>query len=112
RVERRWNVRLTHRGRRSGRPYQVTIWFMRADATRIYVTTGSLKRQWPQNVMANPDVELRIGDETFRGRVTRVEDAAEARAVARRLAQKYWIARPALALGVQPAASFRVDLEP
>jgi len=39
-------LRLTHYGRRSGKPYEVTIWFM-VEGETVYFATANRKRQWP-----------------------------------------------------------------
>jgi hypothetical protein len=45
-------VRLTARGRKSGKPRGVTIWIS-TDGRRLYVRSGGgMKRDWPQNLVA------------------------------------------------------------
>jgi deazaflavin-dependent oxidoreductase (nitroreductase family) len=58
-------MRLTHRGRKSGNPYEVTIWFV-VDSDAIYLN-GSMDTQWPRNLQANPQITMRIGQEIFHG---------------------------------------------
>lgn len=64
-VAARQTVRLTH-GRKSGKPYEVTIWFV-VDGDRVYLGTANVHRQWVRNVQKTPTVRLRIGGETFEG---------------------------------------------
>ncbi len=88
-------LRLTHRGRRSGRPYEVTIWFM-VEGETIYLPTANVRRQWPRNVKANPEVSLKMGNETLSGTAEFLTDQAErdhARALVER---KYWYTVPVL----------------
>lgn len=66
-------LRLTHYGRRSGKPYEVTIWFM-VEGEVVYLATANRKRQWPRNVAVCPDAKLRIGTETFTGHVEVIAD--------------------------------------
>jgi deazaflavin-dependent oxidoreductase (nitroreductase family) len=88
-------LRLTHRGRRSGRLYEVTIWFM-VEGNTIYLPTANLRRQWPRNVRANPQVSMKIGDETLSGTAEFITDPAE-RDHARALVEgKYWYTVPVL----------------
>src|SRR3990170_604344 len=68
RVGRKSTCRLTHYGRKSGRPYEVTIWFL-VDGDTVYLTTMNMQRQWTRNVQANSRVLLRVGGETFAGDV-------------------------------------------
>src|SRR5687767_11524253 len=64
RVAKRKTVRLTHYGRKSGKPYRVTIWFL-VEGDNVYLTTMNMARQWTQNVQQRPEVELEIGGERF-----------------------------------------------
>jgi deazaflavin-dependent oxidoreductase (nitroreductase family) len=107
RVATKRTCRLTHHGRRSGRPFEVTVWFL-VDADIIYLTTMNMKRQWTQNVQVNRDVTLRIGSETFAGEASVVAEPSEIAGVVSLLKEKYWIARPYLWLKKQPDGVFRV----
>ncbi len=91
-------LRLTHYGRRSGRPYQVTIWFV-LDRTNLYLGTANANRQWVRNVKARPNVLLRIGGETSSGLVSELADFRERQRVFGLFARKYWFARPLMWLG-------------
>ncbi len=108
-------LRLTHYGRRSGKPYEVTIWFM-VEGETVYLTTTHGKRQWPRNVAVRPKVILRFGTETLTGRIEVITDRALIEHVTDLLAAKYWYWYPwayvALArlLGWQvPGVVFRVQ---
>ena len=46
-------TRLTHYGRKTGKAYEVTIWFV-LDADKLYIGTANVKRQWVQNVQKTP----------------------------------------------------------
>lgn len=83
-------LRLTHYGRKTGKPYEVTIWFM-VDGETMYLPTMNVKRQWTRNVQAKPQVQLRIGNESFAGSVTRVADRQEMLHVYDLATGKYWI---------------------
>jgi deazaflavin-dependent oxidoreductase (nitroreductase family) len=86
-------LRLTHHGRRSGKPYEVTIWFM-VDGDKMFLPTANVNRNWVRNVKAHPQVLLRIGAETFSGEARPLDDVAS-RDRALELAQrKYWYAIP------------------
>jgi deazaflavin-dependent oxidoreductase (nitroreductase family) len=110
-VSHRKTVRLTHHGRKTDQPYQVTIWFL-VDGETVYFTTMDMGRQWTRNVQARPDVELQIGGERFHGRVESVvTDEAEMRHVVDLMRRKYPISRPYLWLKKRPDGAFRVKLE-
>jgi len=107
RVAIRRTCQLTHRGRKSGRPFEVTIWFL-VDADTVYLTTMNMKRHWPQNVQVNRDVAIRIGPEAFGGEARVVTEPSEMAQVVRLLKKKYWLSRPYLWLKKRPDGAFRV----
>ena len=111
----RSTCRLTHRGRKSGKPYEVTIWFM-VEGEHLYLATTNASRQWVRNVKADPRVSIRAGGETFAGVVEPLDDRADERHVMDLVAAKYWYVWPVIALArlagfdPTPDASFRVRL--
>ena len=69
-------VRLTHYGRKSGKPFDVTIWFATIDgATWI----GSLddERNWVRNVRTNGKAALDFGSGPRAMRATPISDENE-----------------------------------
>ena len=111
RVARKSTCRLTHRGRKSGKPHEVTIWFLVDDET-MYLSTMNMQRQWTRNVQVHPEVSIRIGDDRFSGRVRVVKDAAEMARVVELMKRKYWLARPYLWVKKKPDGAFRVGITP
>jgi deazaflavin-dependent oxidoreductase (nitroreductase family) len=103
---------LTTRGRRTGRPHEIEIWFA-VHRGRTYVLAGGGRRaDWVRNLLADPRVGLRIGDRRWEARAGLVEDLEEEARVRRVLAAKYqgwregrplsgW-ARKALVVAVEP----------
>ena len=85
-------LRLTHRGRKSGKPYEVTIWFV-VDRDVIYLN-GNIDTQWPRNMQANPEITIRIGQETFQGKANLVTERADRERIFAMIARKYWYAFP------------------
>ena len=86
----RSTLRLTHRGRKSGKAYEVTIWFV-VDGDAMYLTTMNRGRQWVRNVVHTPLVALQIGPEGFTGAVEPVTGEHEQRRVYDLLVGKYWV---------------------
>jgi deazaflavin-dependent oxidoreductase (nitroreductase family) len=82
-------VYLTTTGRRTGRPHTIEIWAA-AHARRLYLMAGGRDRaDWVRNLMQQPSVQVRVGDETRAG-VARLAQDPEEDALARRLlAAKY-----------------------
>ncbi len=76
---------LTTRGRRSGNPHTIEIWFG-LNADTLYVLAGSgMRSDTVRNALAQPDVRVRIGSTTFAGRTRLLEPGTEEDALARRL---------------------------
>jgi len=109
-------LELTHYGRKTGQPYQVTIWFMVEDET-MFLATMNKDRQWCRNVRVRPQVSLRIGASTFTGEVSAITGASEGAHVVELIKNKYWYALPYFwimkLIGREAVgAAFRVTLEP
>lgn len=84
-------LRLTHHGRKTGKPYEVTIWFMVEDDRILLITNTD--RDWARNVMVHPKVLLRIRNETFSGEARLIE-GEERDHVFDLVQRKYWYAIP------------------
>jgi deazaflavin-dependent oxidoreductase (nitroreductase family) len=91
-------LRLTHYGRKSGRPYEVTIWYL-VDSDRLYLVSANAARNWVRNVKARPAVSLRVGNEVFNGDVRSITDKQERDKVDALTLSKYWYLAPMLRLG-------------
>ena len=89
-VANRSTLQLTHYGRKTGKAYQVTIWFA-VDGETIYLPTMNTARQWARNVKRTPRVRLEIGAERFDGTVAPLTEQKEMRRVSDLLVGKYWI---------------------
>ena len=94
----RQTLRLTHYGRKSGRPYEVTIWYL-VDDDRLYLISANAARNWVRNVKVRPAISLRVGDEVFNGNVRAITDAQERETVNGLVERKYWFVIPVLRLG-------------
>jgi deazaflavin-dependent oxidoreductase (nitroreductase family) len=94
----RKTLRLTHYGRKSGKPYEVTIWFV-VDGERVFLGTANKNRQWVKNVQKTPRVILRVGDQTFEGEARFLSNSAERDRVLAMVRRKYWMFLPILGLG-------------
>lgn len=91
-------LRLTHYGRRSGKPYEVTIWFT-TDGDKIYLSTGNVNRQWVRNLKKTPRLTLSIGDEIFEGEARFLTDPGELNRAMARVRRKYWMFLPMIIFG-------------
>jgi deazaflavin-dependent oxidoreductase (nitroreductase family) len=97
RVAGRHTVQLTHYGRKTGQPHQVTIWFV-ISAGKVYLSTANIARQWVKNVQQTPRVRLNIGGELFDGQARFLSDPAEKQQALRLAGRKYWPFFPILML--------------
>ncbi|HYA64350.1 MAG TPA: nitroreductase family deazaflavin-dependent oxidoreductase [Candidatus Sulfotelmatobacter sp.] len=89
---------LTHYGRKSGNPYEVTIWFV-LDGKKFYISTANVNRQWVRNVQKTPQIKLSIGGEKFEGTARFLADRAEHERAMAAIRRKYWMYMPIMALG-------------
>jgi len=90
-------LELTHYGRKTGKPYQVTIWFV-VDGERIFIGTANVIRQWVRNVQKTPAVKLLLGGQTFEGEARFLVDRGEHERAQAKFRKKYWMYAPVFAL--------------
>ena len=107
-VRDRGTLRITTRGRRSGKPHSVPIWFLVEDTT-VFLATLNADRDWVRNAARTPEVELDLDAFRLRGRVSTVTDPGLEAHVRALLAGKYWMAWIGSWFGMGPARTFRVD---
>ena len=98
RVARTQTTRLTHYGRKTAKPHEVTIWFV-LDDDRLYIGSANVKRQWVRNVQKTPKIKLSIGGESFTGAARFLSDRAEHKRAMAAIRRKYWMFRPFIGLG-------------
>ena len=89
---------LTHYGRKTGKPHDVTIWFV-LDDDKLYIGTANVNRQWVRNVQKTPQIKLSMGGETFSGTARFLTDRAEHERAMSAIRRKYWMFRPIIAVG-------------
>ena len=68
---------LTTRGRATGRPHRIEIWFA-LDGDSLYMLSGGRDRSdWVKNLRRTPEVTVELGHESFAGRARIVTDPDE-----------------------------------
>lgn len=68
---------LTTRGRVTGRPHRIEIWFA-LDGDSLYLLSGGRERSdWVKNLCRTPEVTVELGHEVFAGRARIVADPDE-----------------------------------
>lgn len=89
----RRQIRLTTRGRKSGVLRTVTIWFVVAGRTQLFVQHASrAPAQWYRNVLRDPAVQVDFGDGPLEARAEPILDEAKIRAVLKMVRRKYRLA--------------------
>lgn len=90
---RRKTVRLTTRGRKSGQPRTVTIWFIATGPRTIRVQHVAGKpAQWYRNLVATPAVTVDFGDGPIEATARPIAERAGVEAVIAAVRRKYWTA--------------------
>ena len=80
---------VTTRGRRTGRPHEIEIWFG-MEGGRIFILSGGReKSDWVRNIRNDPRVEVRIGDGKYSALARIVEDVDEDALARKLLLEKY-----------------------
>ena len=82
-------VTLTTYGRKTGRPFEVTIW-VATYGHQMFIRSGQgMVRQWPQNLLARGEGVLRLGKISVKVKPRRVVDPVAARATSDLYTRKY-----------------------
>jgi deazaflavin-dependent oxidoreductase (nitroreductase family) len=68
---------LTTRGRVSGRPRRIELWFALEGSTLYVLSGGGDRSDWVKNLRATPEATVELGTSRFTGRWRLVSDAAE-----------------------------------
>jgi deazaflavin-dependent oxidoreductase (nitroreductase family) len=79
---------LTSTGRVSGRPHTIEIWFALEDHTLYLLSGGGDRSDWVRNLLARPEVTVRLGRrdaDGLAGRARLVEAGSVEDELARRL---------------------------
>src|SRR5947207_354101 len=69
---------LTTKGRVSGTPHRIEIWFALSGATAYLLSGGGERSDWVRNLRADPSVRVRIGDRDLTATARVVDPATEA----------------------------------
>jgi nitroimidazol reductase NimA-like FMN-containing flavoprotein (pyridoxamine 5'-phosphate oxidase superfamily) len=80
---------LTTRGRVTGRPHRIEIWFGLEGSTLYLLSGGRNRSGWGKNLHKTPEVTVEIGAATVQGRARTVEEGPEAELARTLLVDKY-----------------------
>ena len=93
RIADRSTLQVTHIGRKSGKAYQVTTWFV-VDRDVILLPTSTTNRNWVRNLRKSSRVELAIRSERFVGSAKFLENQEDRDRVLAMVKRKYAVATP------------------
>lgn len=80
---------LTTRGRVTGKPHEIEIWFIVHEGA-IYIMSGGMDRSdWVKNLLKDPNVRLRISGQTFPAGSSLLNDKLVEGNVRMKMAAKY-----------------------
>jgi deazaflavin-dependent oxidoreductase (nitroreductase family) len=80
---------LTTRGRVTGHPHTIEIWFALNGRTVYMLAGGGNRSDWVRNLIRTPEVAVRIGSRSFAGRARVVSDPDEDERARRLVHDKY-----------------------
>jgi deazaflavin-dependent oxidoreductase (nitroreductase family) len=80
---------LTTRGRVSGRPHEIEIWFALDGRTMYLLSGGGDRSDWVRNLRAAPDVTVRVRDTTHLATARVVDEGEESERGRRLVFEKY-----------------------
>src|SRR3954452_16298837 len=68
---------LTTRGRVSGRPHEIEIWFALDGRTLYLLSGGGDRSDWVRNLRADPSVSVRLRTTIYQAQAREVDDSEE-----------------------------------
>jgi deazaflavin-dependent oxidoreductase (nitroreductase family) len=104
-------------GRRSGAPHEIEIWFGVMDGAMYLISGNGPAADWYLNMLADPEVEVRLGGERRGGRARAVVDPDERRRCGDLMGAKYvWDGDPDIGLTYRAwcydVPAIAIDVEP
>jgi deazaflavin-dependent oxidoreductase (nitroreductase family) len=81
---------VTTKGRVTGKPHRIEIWFGAHGSTIYLLSGGGHDSDWVKNMKADPAVDVRIGRTRLAGAARLVSDASEERRARELVAAKYY----------------------
>ena len=80
---------LTTRGRVTGNPHEIEIWFVVHEGA-LYIMSGNMeKSDWVKNLLKEPHVSIRIAGQTFPAIAALLDDKTLESIVRMKMATKY-----------------------
>lgn len=104
---------LTTKGRVTGRPHRIEIWFGASGNSLYLLSGGGEKSDWVKNLKADPAVTVRLARQTFKATARVVKNNKEDETARHLLAAKYyrWSEGKTLNEWARTALPIAIDLE-
>ncbi len=80
---------VTTTGRVTGKPHEIEIWYAARDSTIYLLSGGRDGADWVKNLIATPEVQVRVGGESLDGTARVVADEEEDGWARQALLEKY-----------------------
>ncbi len=80
---------FTTKGRKTGKPHEIEIWFGIVGNTLYLLSGGGDESDWVKNLRINPEVTIRIGKYIFAATARIVQDIGEESIIRPIMAAKY-----------------------
>ncbi|MET0628754.1 MAG: nitroreductase/quinone reductase family protein, partial [Acidimicrobiia bacterium] len=101
---------LTTRGRVTGEPHEIEIWFALDDGRLFMLAGAGTRSDWVRNLQEEPAVTVRVRDVTYAATARAVTDPIEDRLARTLLFDKYEPRNPGLASWRESALPIALDL--
>jgi len=88
-LKNRRQISITVVGRRSGRTITLPVWFVSAEDALLLLPVYGLQTQWYRNLLKNPTITIRAGNERRTLRARALRDARAVGKVIREFQEKY-----------------------
>jgi len=109
-IPQQWSVVLTHFGRKSGKRFQLRVWFVEIDG-RVWVGSQDTTRNWARNLRATRRAEIDFGTVPISCTATELSHPATIERFRAAIRSKHPIMSPlidAMSRGKQPCC-FRLE---
>ncbi len=104
-------VKLTTTGRKSGKRFTVSIWFVVEDESTILVQhVKGAPSNWYKNLAKNPSVQLDFGDGVLEAEARPITDASGIARVLDLIRKKHWFMAPFLQRGAKTPVAAAIRL--
>jgi deazaflavin-dependent oxidoreductase (nitroreductase family) len=80
---------LTTRGRVTGKPHEIEIWFVVHENALYLMSGGGTNSDWVKNLLKEPNVSIRIAGQTFAALASILKDTMVESEVRMKMATKY-----------------------